>query len=121
MRGCSVQVLGTVKNAGMVVFCVIFLAEKVTSLQGAGYSVALLGFSWYQYIKAVGTTAPSIAAAMADKSPNAAKGLSYPSKAANLGGGSPGLKVHWSERSSEVEALLENSQNWHGAVNRAGK
>jgi hypothetical protein len=46
----------------MFVFCVIFLAEKVTGLQGAGYTVALLGFSWYQYIKAIGPTAPFIAA-----------------------------------------------------------
>jgi hypothetical protein len=57
-----VQVLGTVKNAGMVVFSVIFLAEKVTGLQEAGYTVALLGVSWYQYMNTVGPEAPAIAA-----------------------------------------------------------
>ena len=47
--------LGTVKNAALVVFCVVFLREQVSSLQGTGYTVALLGFSWYQYIKANGS------------------------------------------------------------------
>lgn len=46
-----VQVLGTVKNAALVIFCVIFLGESVTGLQGLGYSVALVGFSWYQLVK----------------------------------------------------------------------
>jgi hypothetical protein len=49
-----VQVLGTVKNAALVIFCVVFLSEQVTLVQGTGYTVALLGFSWYQYIKTRG-------------------------------------------------------------------
>lgn len=48
------QVLGTVKNAGLVIFCVIFLGEEVTSLQGLGYSIALAGFTWYQLVKMSG-------------------------------------------------------------------
>lgn len=47
------QVLGTVKNAALVIFCVIFLRETVTTLQGTGYTVALAGFAWYQWIKIV--------------------------------------------------------------------
>lgn len=46
-----VQVLGTVKNAALVLFCVVFLYEPVSLLQATGYTVALAGFSWYQYIK----------------------------------------------------------------------
>ena len=42
------------KNAALVLFCVVFLAEQVTGVQGTGYTVSLLGFSWYQYIKTVG-------------------------------------------------------------------
>jgi hypothetical protein len=45
------QVLGTVKNTGLVVFCVVFLNEIVTFLQSLGYTLALAGFGWYQYIK----------------------------------------------------------------------
>jgi hypothetical protein len=55
-----VQVLGTVKNAGLVIFCVLFLAEEVSSLQGTGYTIALAGFSWYQYIKTVNTLPASL-------------------------------------------------------------
>ena len=40
------QVLGTVKNAALVMFCVVFLAEQVTPVQGSGYMIALAGFSW---------------------------------------------------------------------------
>lgn len=47
----GLQVLGTVKNAALVLFCVIFLREPVSVLQAFGYTVALAGFSWYQYIK----------------------------------------------------------------------
>lgn len=39
------------KNAALVLFCVVFLREPVSNLQAVGYSVALAGFSWYQFIK----------------------------------------------------------------------
>ena len=43
--------LGTVKNAALVLFCVVFLREPVSNVQAVGYSIALAGFSWYQLIK----------------------------------------------------------------------
>lgn len=49
-----VQVLGTVKNAALVIFCVIFLGEQVTLLQGLGYFISLAGFTWYQMVKLSG-------------------------------------------------------------------
>lgn len=67
LRVVTVQVLGTVKNAALVIFCVIFLAERVTGLQGTGYTVSLLGFSWYQYIKTVGPAGGKPAAATAER------------------------------------------------------
>lgn len=51
MRRVCFQVLGTVKNAALVIFCVVFLGEQVAALQGLGYTVALAGFTWYQLVK----------------------------------------------------------------------
>ena len=48
--------LGTSKNAALVIFCVVFLSEKVTQLQGLGYSIALGGLTWYQHIKITAKT-----------------------------------------------------------------
>lgn len=39
------------KNAALVLFCVLFLREPVSIVQAVGYTFALAGFSWYQYIK----------------------------------------------------------------------
>ena len=74
MRARQLQVLGTVKNAGLVIFCVIFLAETVTTVQGTGYSVALLGFSWYQYIKTVGGPAKARAPQVASQGSQSGRG-----------------------------------------------
>jgi hypothetical protein len=107
------QVLGTVKNAALVVFCVAFLAEKVTMVQGAGYTIALLGFSWYQYIKTVAPVAPSISPASVDRPLQATKQKS-PTASTGSPLGSPEAKG----QSAEVEPLLVASPNWHGAINR---
>lgn len=49
------QVLGTVKDAALVTFGVIFLHEQVSSLQLGGYVVSLAGFISYNLIKAGGS------------------------------------------------------------------
>jgi hypothetical protein len=67
-------VLGTVKNAALVIFCVIFLGESVTGLQGTGYTVALLGFSWYQWIKTTGGKAGWMPIPQLAKQPSGAEG-----------------------------------------------
>ena len=62
------QVLGTTKNAALVLFCVVFLRERVAALQACGYAVALAGFTWYQRIKIV---------TAAERTREAAKGGRY--------------------------------------------
>eukprot|EP00892_Ulva_mutabilis_P012165 jgi/Ulvmu1/9320/UM050_0069.1 len=54
----TLKVLGTVKNATLVAFCVIFLGEQVTGIQGLGYSVSMAGFTWYQLVKMGGRPSP---------------------------------------------------------------
>jgi len=43
----ATQVLGTVKNALLVMFSVVFLNEAVTAVQAVGYAVSLAGFGWW--------------------------------------------------------------------------
>lgn len=47
----TLKVLGTARNAGLVMFAVVFRGEVVTTLQFLGYAVALLGFAGYNYVK----------------------------------------------------------------------
>jgi len=47
----TLKVLGTVKNAMVVVIGVVALHEKVTFIQGVGYALSLAAFFWYQQIK----------------------------------------------------------------------
>lgn len=47
----TLKVLGTVKNAIVVVIGVVLLNEKVTFIQGIGYALSLAAFFWYQKIK----------------------------------------------------------------------
>ena len=45
----TLKVLGTARNAGLVVFSFLFLGEIVSWLQGIGYSISLLAFGAYNY------------------------------------------------------------------------
>eukprot|EP00887_Chlorella_sp_A99_P004993 scaffold4.g4993.t1 len=47
----TLKVLGTVKNALVVVLGMAFLRERVTPLQGAGYAVSIAAFFVYQQLK----------------------------------------------------------------------
>lgn len=47
----TLKVLGTVKNVLVVVLGIVVLGEKVTSIQGAGYSISIAAFYWYQKLK----------------------------------------------------------------------
>lgn len=47
----TLKVLGTAKNAILVVVGIVFLQEVVTWTQGVGYMISLVGFSWYNRIK----------------------------------------------------------------------
>jgi hypothetical protein len=47
----TLKVLATVKNVLVVCLGVFLLGEKITLLQGFGYSISLLAFYWYQRIK----------------------------------------------------------------------
>lgn len=47
----TLKVLGTVKNALVVVLGIALLGERVTPLQGAGYSLSVVAFFYYQKIK----------------------------------------------------------------------
>jgi hypothetical protein len=45
------QVLGTVKNALLIVVMMLLFGEHVTSLQGAGYFISVLAFGNYTRLK----------------------------------------------------------------------
>lgn len=47
----TLKVLGTVKNALVVVLGILILQETVTPLQGVGYGLSLAAFFWYNLIK----------------------------------------------------------------------
>lgn len=47
----TLKVLGTARNAGLVIFSFVFLQEVVTSLQGVGYTMSLVAFGFYNYFK----------------------------------------------------------------------
>jgi hypothetical protein len=47
----SLKVLGTVKNALIVVLGISVLGDTMTSLQAVGYASSIAGFWWYQKIK----------------------------------------------------------------------
>ena len=45
------KLLGTARNAGLVLFSAIFLGEQITALQAFGYLVCLYAFGLYNYYK----------------------------------------------------------------------
>lgn len=45
------KLMGTARNAGLVLFSALFLGENLTSTQTFGYSVCLLFFGLYNYYK----------------------------------------------------------------------
>lgn len=47
----TLKVLGTARNAGLVVFSTLLLGESVTRMELAGYSVSLAAFAFYNYFK----------------------------------------------------------------------
>ena len=48
----TLKLLGTARNAGLVLFSACFLGEHVTPTQGFGYAVSLGFFGVYNYVKA---------------------------------------------------------------------
>jgi len=47
----ALKVLGTARNAGLIVFCAVFMGEHITALESCGYVVALTAFSYYSYLQ----------------------------------------------------------------------
>jgi len=48
------KLLGTARNAGLVLFSAVFLGEEITPLQGFGYALSLAFFGLYNYYKIKG-------------------------------------------------------------------
>jgi len=44
-------VLGTARNAGLVVVSALALGEEISPLQACGYTVSLVAFAMYNYYK----------------------------------------------------------------------
>jgi hypothetical protein len=65
MGSLTQKVLGTAKNVALVVFCMIFLGERVTLRQWCGYQASLIGFAWCQVQKLRGAGGPLSPAAAA--------------------------------------------------------
>jgi len=50
----TLKVLGTARNAGLVLFSALFYDERITLLEGVGYGISLLAFFGYNYFKIKG-------------------------------------------------------------------
>ena len=51
----TLKVLGTARNAGLVLVSAWLYDEKISAMQGAGYAISLLAFAAYNYFKITGT------------------------------------------------------------------
>jgi hypothetical protein len=47
----TLKVLGTARNAGLILFCWMFLGEVITATEGMGYLAALTAFIYYTYLQ----------------------------------------------------------------------
>lgn len=47
----TLKVLGTARNAGLVVVSALALGEEISPLQACGYTVSLVAFAMYNYYK----------------------------------------------------------------------
>ena len=56
----TLKVLGTARSAGLVVWSALVLGENVTTLEGSGYTLSLLAFAAYNYLKATEKPAPLV-------------------------------------------------------------
>eukprot|EP00040_Diaphanoeca_grandis_P036432 m.232182 g.232182 ORF g.232182 m.232182 type:complete len:347 (-) comp33616_c2_seq5:176-1216(-) len=54
----ALKVLGTARNAGLIVFCAVFMGEHITALESGGYVVALAAFSYYTRLQLLKSSAP---------------------------------------------------------------
>jgi hypothetical protein len=70
--GVTIKILGTVRNALLVVFTVVAQGEVVSKLQFIGYMVTLLGFAAYNYYKML-PSGPSSSVAPTSSSPSFAQ------------------------------------------------
>lgn len=50
----TLKVCGTARNAGLVVWSALFMGEHVSTLEACGYSVSLLAFGVYNWLKITG-------------------------------------------------------------------
>ena len=50
----ALKVLGTARNAGLVLFSALVMGEATTPLEIGGYDIALLGFAAFNYAKIAG-------------------------------------------------------------------
>ena len=48
------KVLGTARNAGLVVWSALMMGEHVSQLEAAGYTVSLIAFGVYNWLKVTG-------------------------------------------------------------------
>ena len=47
----TLKLMGTARNAGLVLFSWMFLGDKITGMQCFGYSITLIFFGLYNYFK----------------------------------------------------------------------
>ena len=50
----TLKVLGTARNAGLVLLSPLLYHEVITPLEGVGYAISLLAFGLYNYFKIKG-------------------------------------------------------------------